>query len=126
MTAGAFFGVDNLEMHIHPACHRCEMAIALHLRFGISQADTAVTMVVVDRVSGVFRQFFIKIDRVGFQPHHSLVHPEVRHLSRRVPSGATGQFIALDQNNICPAFLRQMIECRASGDTATDNHNFCA
>lgn len=40
---------------------------------------------------------------------------------RRMPCRARGQFVAFDQNDIRPAFLRQVIQGRATGNAATDH-----
>jgi hypothetical protein len=41
--------------------------------------------------------------------------------ARRVPGGATGKFVAFEQDDIVPAKFRQMIQ-HAAPDDATTNH----
>ncbi len=64
MVSGAFLRIDDLEMHVHAARNGGEMPVAVHLLFGIGQADTAITVMVVDRVFGIVRQFLVKNDRM--------------------------------------------------------------
>ena len=61
---------------------------------------------------------------MGFQPNHGLVHAKIGDLRSGMPSCSAGQFIALEQHNIAPALLRQMIERRAPGNAAANDHHF--
>ena len=123
MPPRAFCGIDHLEMHIHPARHRGEMAIALHLRLGIGQPDATIAMMIIDRIVGILCQFLVEVDRMRLQPDHRLVHSEIRHLRCRMPRGARGQLIPLNQDDIGPAFLRQMIEGRTARNPAANDNN---
>ena len=126
MATGAFLGIYYFEGYAHSPRHGCEVAVSLHLRFGIGQPYAAVTMVVADRVFRIISQLFVKRDGVRFQPNHRLVHPEIRHLRRRMPGGAGSQFVPFDQDDVGPAFLCQMVERRTSGNSPAHDDNFGA
>jgi hypothetical protein len=126
MPAGAFFGVYDLEVNVHPACHRGKMAISLHLFFGVGQPDAAVAVVIVDRIIRIIRQLFVQADRMRFQADHRLVHPEIRYLRRRVPRRAAGQLVALDEYDVAPAFAGEVVKSGATGDAPADNDDFGA
>ena len=106
MAPRTFPGINHLEMHIHSARHGCKVTITLHLFFGVGQPDAAIAVMVVDRILRILSQLPVEIDRVGFQPHHRLIHPEIRHLRSRVPGRSAGKLVPLNQNNIAPPFLR--------------------
>ena len=99
------------------------MAVALHLLWGVGQADTAVSVMIIDRVVGVSSHFLIELDRVGFETHHRLVHPEIANLRWRVPGGSGGEFISFDKYNITPTFPCQMIKGRTTCYAATYDHD---
>ena len=50
MAARALFCVDHFILNTHPPRHGCEMAIALHLRFGVGKTNAAVAMMVAHRI----------------------------------------------------------------------------
>ena len=109
VAAGAFFCINHLEIHTHPTCHRGEMSISLHLAFGIGKPDTAISMMVVDRIIRIFSEFFIQRNRMALQPDHGLVHAKICDLRCRMPCRSGGEFITFHQHNIVPPFLCQMV-----------------
>ena len=50
VTAGAFCGVDDFKLNAHAAGHRRKVTVAVHLRFGVGQTNTAITVAIADRV----------------------------------------------------------------------------
>lgn len=126
MPAGAFGGVDDLELHAHAARHRGEVAVSVHLRGGVGQTDAAVAVAIADGIVGIVAQFAIKRDRMTFQPDHRLVHAEIRHLRRRMPGRARGQLVALQQHHVGPAFPGQVVERGAACDAAADDDDLGA
>ena len=117
----AFLRVDHLVLHPHAARHRGEVAVGVHLRLGVGDAHAAVGVVVVDRMLGILGEVAVEADGVALQPHHRAVHAEIRHLRGGVPCGAAGQLVALEQDHVAPALLRQMVERRAAGDSPADH-----
>ena len=111
MAARALFGVNHLKLNTHAARHGREVAIPLHLFFGVGQTYPAIAMVIPHRVFGIISQFFVKGDGMRFKAHHGLVHPKIRDLRCGMPCCPTGQFIPLYQYNVGPSLLRQMIKC---------------
>ena len=110
MPPRAFLRVDHLERDAHTFGHAREMPVAIHLGFGIGKTDATVAMVVIDRIIGIFGEFLVKPDRMAFQPDHRLGHAEIGDLCRGMPCGSRCQLVPLDQHDISPAFLRQMVE----------------
>ena len=60
---------------------------------------------------------------MGFQTNHGLVRSEIRHLRRRVPSGARGQLVPLHQHTICDAFLCEVIKRGTPANATADNND---
>ena len=121
MAAGTLGGVDDIELHPHAVGHGGEVAIALHGTLVAREPDAAVAVMVADGVVRVLRKLPVERDGVGLQPHHGLVHAEVRDLRRGVPSRARGQLVALQEHDVGPAFPGQVVERRAAGDPAADH-----
>ena len=121
VTARALFGVDDLKVHVHTARHAGKVMVAFHLRLRVGEPDTAVGVVVVDGIVWVIGEFLVEVDRMGLQPHHRLVHAEVRDLRSGVPCRPAGQFIPLHQNDVGPSLLRQVVQRRAACDAAPDD-----
>ena len=63
------------------------------------------------------RQALVEVDRVLVQLADGVAHVEQRQQSRGMPGGAGGELGALDQRDVRPALLRQVIE-RAHADHA--------
>ncbi len=124
VTACAFLGVDDLVGDAHTARHGGEMPIALHLRLGIGQPDATIAVVIAHRIFWIVAQFLVERDGMALEAHHGLVRAKVGYLGGGMPCRARGQLVALDQDDVAPAFLGEMIECRTSGDTAADDNYF--
>ena len=124
MAAVAFLGVDQLEVHAHTLRQADEVVVAVDVVLGRSEAQAAGGMVIVDRVVRVVGQLLIEAYGVTLQRHHGLGSAEVRDLCGRMPGRAGGQLVPFEQHAVGDAFLRQMIERRATADAATDHHNF--
>lgn len=86
------------------------MAIAIHLRRRIGQTDATIAVVIVDRVIRVVGQVLVKRDGMAFQANYCLIHAEIGDLGRGMPCGARGQLVTLQQHDIAPALLGQMIQ----------------
>ena len=109
MAAGAFFCINHFEIHTHPLGHRGEMSISLHLAFGIGKTDTAISMMIINRIIRICGQLIIEGDRMALQPDHRLVHAKICDLRCRMPCRSGGEFITFHQYNIVPPFLCQMV-----------------
>ena len=68
-------------------------------------------------------QLFVEADRIALQRRHVGVAVDRVEASRRVPGGARGQLGALDQHDVRPAELGQVVENRTADDAAADHHH---
>lgn len=80
MFVCVFFGVDDFEMYIYFVCYGGEMVIVLYLFCCIGKLNVVVVVMIVDWIIGVFGQFFIKCDGMGFQFDYCLVYFKVCYL----------------------------------------------
>ena len=126
MPLCTFGSVDDFKLNTHAFGHGRKVVIAIEMILGGGQPDAARAVVIINRVVRIIGQIFIEVNRVGFQPHHRLVWPEICHLSRRMPCGARGELIPLDQHAIADAFLCKMVERRATGDPAANHRHLRA
>ncbi len=120
MTPAGFSGIDKFHVDAHAAGHADVVLVGIDLRLGVREAH-APGDVVGNRVVGIGREFTIQVDAVALESDQGLVGAKLGDLRRRVPGRARGEFIALDEHDVGPAFAGQVIECRATGDTAADN-----
>ena len=75
--------------------------------------------------TGHLLDLFVELDRVLLQLGDVRVTVERVHATGRMPGRSGGQFSALQQDNICPTVLRQVIENRRPHDAAADHYNLC-
>ena len=122
MTTSHLVRIDVLELHANPAGHADVVLVGVHLLGGVRQPHAAGD-VVVDGETLVGGKLAVEIDAVPLERDHGLVRTKLRHLRRRMPGRSRGQLVALHQNHVRPALLRQVIERRASPDAAPDDHH---
>ena len=113
-------GVDELHLHAHAAGHADIVPVDIDL-LGLVREAHAAGDVVRNRIVGIGRQLAVQVDAVPLQRHHGLVAAELGDLGRGVPGRAGSEFIAFEQNHVGPALTGQVIQCRATGDPATDD-----
>ena len=70
---------------------------------------------------GLGFQLHIEVGRVFRQPRHVLRAAQLADQAGRVPGGAGGELLALQQHDVGPAELGQMIGDRAAGNAAADD-----
>ena len=63
----------------------------------------------------------VKIGGIFRQPRHVLAGAQLTDQPRRMPGGARGQLLALEQQDVGPAELRQVIGDGTAGNAASDN-----
>ena len=122
MASPAFVGRQQLELDAHALGHADEVVVAVDVILGVRQTDAA-GYVIGDREFRIGCQFGIKPGRVTFEADHDLNSAELSHLRSRMPCRTGRQLVALDQNDIVPAFLGQMVKRAASADAATNHHH---
>lgn len=125
MAFPAFVCIDYFEINVHPPGHGLKMPIAVEMILCRRQSEPAGAMMIVDRIVGIIGQFPVQLDGMGFQANHGLHRAEIGDLCCRMPGGTRCQFVALQQNDITPAFLRQVIQCGATGNATADNDYAC-
>ena len=76
-----------------------------------------------DVLAGLRLQRLVEGDRVFVDLADRVAHVEERQQPRRMPGRAGGQLLALDQDDIRPALLGQMVERRDADDASTDNND---
>lgn len=96
----------------------------VHQRLGVGQPDVALAIGIADGVFGVGPQVFVQADGVRLKSPTI-----VWFMSKLVICAAECQVVPevsvswLDQHDIGPAFLGQVIQGRTSRDAATDHGN---
>ncbi len=76
-----------------------------------------------DILTGIGLDLLVEFDRVFLQLGNVRIAVDRMHAPCCMPGGAGGEFRTLEQNDIAPAELGQMVEDRTSDDTATDDDN---
>mmetsp|Transcript_22828 Transcript_22828/g.38000 ORF Transcript_22828/g.38000 Transcript_22828/m.38000 type:complete len:667 (+) Transcript_22828:1126-3126(+) len=100
-------GIEHIFVH---ACIRLgHTQVAHHGKTGIQ--------------SGFLLKGFIKLDGIVVNVGGRIRHVEIGQQPRRMPGGARGQFIALQQHDIVPSGTRQVIRNR--GANSAPAHNQC-
>ena len=94
----------------------------VHPLGAVRQAQAA-GLVIVDLVADFLRQPCVQRGRVALQPENAPGGGEVRTVAGRVPGGARGEFVALEQDHVGPAEAREVVQ-RAAADRAApdDDH----
>jgi hypothetical protein len=65
----------------------------------------------------------VQVDGVGLELGDVRVAVDGMHAAGRVPGRARGQLRALDQHDVAPAGLRQVIEHARADDAPSDDHD---
>ena len=74
-------------------------------------------------VTGLLLEAFVKVAGVAAQEQRGLVrHPRRGDQPGGVPGGACGEFMLLEQHDVGPAQVRQVVGDAAAGHAATDDH----
>ncbi len=114
-----FLGSDDLEGHADGIRGAAVLLVFVHALAAGREAQIAGD-VEAHVLAGFGRQPLVQIHRVLVQLADRVAHVEQRQQARRMPGGPGGQFGALEQHHVGPAFEGQMIE-RADADHAAAN-----
>jgi hypothetical protein len=115
-------GTDDLEGHTDGVGRAAVLLVLVHALFAGRQAQVAAH-VETDVLSGLLRQALVEIDRVFMQLADRVTHIEERQQAGGVPRGPGRELGALDQGDIGPALLRQVIERAHPNHAAADNQD---
>ena len=95
--------------------------IFVHPVAGAREADVG-DLAQADVEAGLFLERLVERDRIFVDLPDRIAEVEERQEARRVPGRARGQFLALDENAVAPAFLGEMIERRDADHAPADDH----
>ena len=111
---------DHLEGDALRARHRGDVAVLVHARLVVGEADRAGD-VIVDRIADLVAQRRIELGRVALQLDDVPRGGEVGDIARRVPGRAGAELVHLQQQAVGPAHLGQMIQRAAPDSPAPDD-----
>ena len=115
-------GADQLEGDADGVRRAAVVAVFVHPLLVGGEPEVAGA-VEAHRLPGFRLQLLIEVDRVLVQLADAVAHVEERQQPGRVPGGACGELGLLDQHDVGPAELRQMVEHAAADDAAADHHH---
>src|SRR4029078_7936996 len=93
-----------------------------HALLAIGEHEAAGAMEAAG-LAGDLLELVIEGDRVAWQLLHVGIAVERVEAARRVPGRARCQLVALDQHDILPSSLGEMIEDAATDDAAADHYH---
>ena len=97
------------------------IAIFVHPVAGAREADVR-HLAQADVEPGLLLERLVERDGIFVDLPDRIAEVEERQEARRVPGRAGGQLLALDENAVAPALLRQMIERRDADHAPADHH----
>ena len=116
---------DHLGFHAEVARARTDQFQAVEFAGRCRQHQAAVGMQAAG-LAGQRLDLAIQIDGVFLQPRDIGLAVEGVHAAGRVPGRTGRQFALLDQQQVGPADLRQVIEHAGAHHAAADDHRSCA
>ena len=113
-------GRDHLELHPEVAAPRDRHPEEVHPLLGVGQHQPAAQ---VDRaaLAGDLLDLLVEVDRVLLEARDVRVAVERVHAAGRVPGGAGRELATLEQDDVLPARLRQVVEDARPDDATTDD-----
>ena len=111
---------DQLQLHPEVAAARLGHPQPVHPDLGVGQHQAARQ---VDRavLAGDPLDLLVQLDRVLLEPGDVRVAVERVHPAGRVPRGAGRQLAPLEEHDVGPAGLRQVVQDAGADDAATDD-----
>ena len=111
---------DEVQVHPEIAATRLGHAQEVHPDLGVGEHQPARQ---VDRavLAGHPLQLLVQLDRVLLQPGHVRVAVERVHPAGGVPGRARRQLAALEQHDVGPAGLREVVQHAGPDDATTDD-----
>ena len=115
-------GRDDLERYADGIGSPAILLILIHALATGSESQIAGHMK-AHILAGLRRQPLVQIDRIFVQLADRIAHVEKWQQTGGVPGRTRSQLGALDEDDVRPAFLRQMIEGAHSNHAAADHHD---
>ena len=103
MASADFVGIDEFHVDTHTPGHTDVVLVGIDLRLAMRKTHAAGN-VIGNRIVRIGGEFAIQGDAVTLERDHGLVGAKLGYLRRRMPGGTRGQFIALEQHDVGPAF----------------------
>ena len=115
-----FLGRDELEVHAQVPAARLRHAQEVHADLGVGEHQPAGQ---VDRavLAGDALDLLVQLDRVLLEPRDVRVAVERVHPARGVPRAAGRQLATLDEHDVGPAGLRQVVQDARADHAPTDD-----
>ena len=117
-----FFHRDELGIHPQIAVARMRHFQPVPTILVGNQHDAAGQMN-AGGLAGNFLNLLVEIDGIFLQLRHIGITVQRMEPARRMPGGARGEHIALQQHHIFPPPLGEVIEHAGTDNTAADDHN---
>ena len=111
---------DYLERHADGVGGTAVLLVLVHALPAGCEAQVAAD-VEADVLAGLLRQALVQVDRVLVQLADRVAHVEERQQPRGMPGGSGGELGALDERDVLPALLGQVVE-RADAHHAAADH----
>src|SRR5262245_10322357 len=124
MQASGLGHRDLLDVHVEGARHRCatlELFQPLACECERNRADATEA----GGDTGLRLEIGIEFGAVAGEPGHVGGGPQLADEACSMPGGTACELLALEQHDIAPAELRQVIGDRATDNTATDDDSLC-
>ena len=115
---------QQLELDPLRARLRDHVPELVHPVGGVRQAQAA-GLVIVDLVADFLREPGVQRGGIALQLENAPRGGEVRAVARRMPGGARGEFVALEQHHVGPAEPREVVQRAAPDRTAADDDHPC-
>jgi hypothetical protein len=113
---------DHLEGHADRIGRAAVLLVLVHPCPAGGEAQVA-GHVEADVLTGLRGQALVQVDRVLVQLPDRIAHVKERQQAGGVPGGARRELGALEQHDVGPALLRQVIERGHADDPAADHHH---
>ena len=115
-------GSDDLALVARQPRDAVDVFQPVHFLIGAGKAQAAATMPGYGLPGQLF-QLRVKLGAVEVHLGHVERAVEMRALARRMPGRTRGQFALLDQDDVRPAFKRQVVEEPHAHHATANNHN---
>ena len=117
-------GVDQVTLNIEIIENALDVTEPVDFIIGQSQSDRPAT-VPAGGLTGFGFQSLVELGSFVVELGHAQPTDEMGNQARRMPGRTRSQFAFLDQHDIVPAFLGQVVQQPGTQDTATDHDDPC-
>ena len=115
-----FTGRDLVDLDAEGSGERGRAGDLLEALAGKSHGDGAV-LAHAGGDTGLLLEPDVEVRRILRQPRHVLTRPQLAHQPCGMPRGARGQLLSLEENDVLPAELGEMVGNRRTRHATTDD-----